>query len=191
MSIRSCLSRGVWGKGFTLVELLTVIAIIGILSTIVMVSLLTARQKGRDVKRVADIKQIQLALEQYYNENLSYPNGLSSLQPTFMPVVPKDPITGNDYIYVAANAIGTTNCTSNKGIMYHLGAVMEIQGTVGAGNYQQVPGRYNSWQANVCGATGNDFNGASVGCTTTYDVANQNKNAPVGTATTCYDVVNQ
>ena len=52
-------------NGFTLVELLVVIAIIGILASIIMASLSTAKAKGRDGKRLSDIKQIQLALELY------------------------------------------------------------------------------------------------------------------------------
>lgn len=54
-------------KGFTLIELLVVIAIIALLSTIAIVSLGNARQKARDTKRIADIKQIQTALELDYN----------------------------------------------------------------------------------------------------------------------------
>ena len=61
-------------KGFTLIELLVVIAIIGLLATIVMVSLNSARTKARDTKRLADVRQIQLALEMYYDTNGSYPS---------------------------------------------------------------------------------------------------------------------
>lgn len=62
-------------KGFTLVELLVVIAIIGLLSTLAIVALNSARQKSRDAKRVADIKQIQTALELYFNDQNAYPSG--------------------------------------------------------------------------------------------------------------------
>jgi len=61
-------------RGFTLIELLVVIAIIGLLATIVLVNLNTARAKARDTKRITDLKQIQLAVEMYYDDNGSYPN---------------------------------------------------------------------------------------------------------------------
>ncbi len=62
-------------KGFTLVELLVVIAIIGLLSTIAIVSLGSARAKARDATRIADVKQITTALEQYYADKGGYPVG--------------------------------------------------------------------------------------------------------------------
>ena len=65
-------------RGFTLIELLVVIAIIGLLSSIVMASLNTARMKGRDSARITDVKQIQLALELYFESCREYPATLES-----------------------------------------------------------------------------------------------------------------
>lgn len=67
-------------KGFTLIELLVVVAIIAILAAVVISSLSTARTRARDTSRLQELKQIQVALELYYNMNGHYPysNGPSS-----------------------------------------------------------------------------------------------------------------
>ena len=90
-------------KGFTLIELLVVIAIIGLLSTLAVVALNNARQKSRDAKRVSDIKQIQTALELYYNDANAYPTdltfGTGSIAysgTTYMSIVPENPSPQND-----------------------------------------------------------------------------------------------
>src|SRR5512145_815622 len=59
-------------RGFTLIELLVVVAIIGLLSTIAIVAMSSARAKARDTRRLADIKQLQKALDLYYDSNGSY-----------------------------------------------------------------------------------------------------------------------
>jgi prepilin-type N-terminal cleavage/methylation domain-containing protein len=65
-------------KGFTLVELLVVIAIIGLLSTIAVIAMTSSRSKARDTTRVADLKQVSTALEQYYSDNNSYPGAIAT-----------------------------------------------------------------------------------------------------------------
>ena len=62
-------------KGFTLIEILIVITIVGILSgvTIVVINPNAMYGRGRDARRQADLKTIQTGLENYYAANRSYP----------------------------------------------------------------------------------------------------------------------
>lgn len=105
-------------RGFTLIELLVVIAIIGILSSVVLASLNSARQKGRDTRRVADIKQLQLALELSYDANGVYPASLSTttlVGPGYISTLPTDPTDDTVYPYTQLSS----------GADYHLGASLE------------------------------------------------------------------
>ncbi|MDP2695672.1 MAG: prepilin-type N-terminal cleavage/methylation domain-containing protein [bacterium] len=61
-------------RGFTLIELVIVIAIIGILSSIILVGLGGFRAKGRDARRTADLKQVQNGLELYFAATGAYPD---------------------------------------------------------------------------------------------------------------------
>ncbi|HEX6461841.1 MAG TPA: prepilin-type N-terminal cleavage/methylation domain-containing protein [Candidatus Saccharimonadales bacterium] len=65
-------------RGFTLVELLIVIVIIGILAALVMVAYGGMQQRARDSLRQNDIKTIARALELYYSDNSRYPGGSGS-----------------------------------------------------------------------------------------------------------------
>lgn len=68
--------RRAGASAFTLVELLVVIAIVGVLATIIVVSLSTTRIRARDARRASDLHQIQLALELFADSNnQTYPAG--------------------------------------------------------------------------------------------------------------------
>lgn len=62
-------------SGFTIIELLIVIAIIGILATLVLTNFQGAQAKGRDTVRTSDINSLYQKMEEFYNENGGYPDG--------------------------------------------------------------------------------------------------------------------
>ncbi len=101
--------------GFTLIELMVVILIIGLLATIVVQSLRGATEKAKRTKAEADIAELKTALDRYYLDNGQYPTTEQGLQalvtaPTSGPVpanyedggyvqqIPLDP-WGHAYVY--------------------------------------------------------------------------------------------
>ncbi len=91
-------------RGFTLIELLIVIAIIGILASFIVASMSESRAQARDAERMNDVKQLQVALELYYNRNGAYPTTLSDLAPQFIDRIPTDPRSGENYTYQTENS---------------------------------------------------------------------------------------
>jgi prepilin-type N-terminal cleavage/methylation domain-containing protein len=64
-------------NGFTLIEIIIVLFIIGLIITLANFSINVIREKGRDIKRIDNIKQIQLALEMYRRDVGSYPETIT------------------------------------------------------------------------------------------------------------------
>ena len=117
--------------GFTLVELMVVIVIIGLLATIVAINVIPATDTARVEKAKADISTIEQALEQYRLDNMTYPAGTDGLQSLLTPPpslampqryrrggyikkLPKDP-WGRDYNYAVPGRKGAFD-------IYSLGA---------------------------------------------------------------------
>lgn len=122
-------------KGFTLIEILIVVAIIAILASVVLVGLGPTQQQGRDARRISDLAEVQNGLQLYFNKCGYFPGaaqanacGAYSANNTWAGMsgaltgsnlsiasVPNDPTSGKAYLYGAA-AGGTS---------YTLGAILE------------------------------------------------------------------
>ncbi len=98
-------------KGFTLVELLVVVAVLGLLTGMVVISITHVKAKARDSQRVAGINSLSTALGLYHNDFNTYPiydgyiedqgNALATALTTAETIVavPTDPLNTGDYRY--------------------------------------------------------------------------------------------
>ena len=149
-------------KSFTLIELLVVIAIIGLLSTVVLISLQGVRAKARDARRIQDLNHLKTALEAYYNDHNAYPitngawkghcndgaNWIPGLDSNYMPNLPENP-TG----------CSATACVGGfKGYIYKSNATgseykLLVDGCMETDNYTAVGKLFDDPVRNsVCGA---------------------------------------
>lgn len=126
-------------NGFSLIEILVVIGIIGILASLLVPNLIGVRQRARDSQRKSDIRQIQSALELYRADNASYPSQTGpnywlnstacltsnafispNLLVTYMQKIPCDPTgtgvynAGNYYYYSNQKTYTLAGCLENS-----------------------------------------------------------------------------
>ena len=85
--------------GFTLIELLVVVTIIGLLTSIGVLSYQSTNQKARDGRRQTELEQIRTALEIYRSDVGTYPTILSDLETGYIQAVPVDPKATEGYGY--------------------------------------------------------------------------------------------
>lgn len=107
--------------GFTLLELLIVIVIIGILALLIIPNITSAPKKARDTQRKTDLRAIQKGLEEYFVSNNVYPGtsgqadavlgALTAGTAPIMKTVPTDPKNSSPYVYTYAPANGNTTYT--------------------------------------------------------------------------------
>lgn len=97
-------------RGFSLLELLVVISIIGILVAMGAVAYSTAQKKGRDARRTGDMKAIQSAMEQHYATEGAYPDTIGAAElVAILGPAPSDP-GSNTYTYADVNLTTTGYC---------------------------------------------------------------------------------
>ena len=86
------------GEGFTMFELLIVIALIGIMISIALASFNMVRQKSRDGERLSIVKDIALALQDFYSQCGSYPNSIDPSEQSNVEPCPLRPDAGVTFV---------------------------------------------------------------------------------------------
>lgn len=110
---------GVGAKGFTLVEVLITISLIGVVFGVILTSALALQKRQNDSKRQADLKIIQASLQQYYADNNNYPANISAPGTQFVDGtkvylnnIPGDPVGNTAYLYEPKDGAGA-NCSAD------------------------------------------------------------------------------
>jgi general secretion pathway protein G len=80
-------------KGFTLIELIVVVTIIGILAGIAVVNVRNAQRKAQEAALRDDLHELRKAIDDFYADKQRYPTDLQELVPNYLRKIPNDPIT--------------------------------------------------------------------------------------------------
>jgi general secretion pathway protein G len=83
-------------RGFSLIELLVVVTIIGILASVALVNVKHAQRKAREAALKDNLFNLRKAIDNFYADKQRYPTDLNELVPNYVRRIPKDPITDQE-----------------------------------------------------------------------------------------------
>ena len=86
-----------WRKGFTLIEMLVVMAIVALLLTLAAPRYFASLDKAKDVSLEENLKVLRVTLDRFYADKGRYPETLEELvEQKYLRNVPVDPVSGTD-----------------------------------------------------------------------------------------------
>lgn len=125
-------------QGFTIIEILIVIAVVGSLATMIMINMSKAKAKSRDAKRYSDLSELVTATELYYDDMKKYPATVGNYD---------NLITNTSHAYIVGDDLNDPN---NKGMRDYLASFP--QDPKGTGNFRYGYFR-KDYPGNGCNAT--------------------------------------
>jgi general secretion pathway protein G len=127
-------------KGFTLIELIIVIAILGIIAGIAVAQLQTAPQKAREAVLKEDLYAIRDVIDQYFADKGKYPESLDTLvEEGYLRKIPVDPITKTSESWQTVNAEAEENQDDPQAV----GGIIDVKS--GADGTALDGSRYADW----------------------------------------------
>ncbi|HUP44573.1 MAG TPA: type II secretion system protein [Thermoanaerobaculia bacterium] len=80
-------------SGFTLIELIIVVTIVGILAGIAMVQVRNMQRKARETALMSNLHEMRRAIDNFYADKQRFPSNLEELVPDYLRKIPADPMT--------------------------------------------------------------------------------------------------
>lgn len=151
--------------GFTIIELLVVVAIIGVLATIVVISVTGAQEKSRDAKRIGDLKQIDHAIDLFYTDKNHLPGALSNFT---IYAINENNYAGGDSCYTSD---GTAIDSNGDPVSYTSGTCTSMYG----GQCANIGGGLKTYIPDICSDYGPKHTSTAYSDVYFYGFADSNK----------------
>jgi general secretion pathway protein G len=98
--------------GFTLIEILIVVVLLGILAAVVVPNLADSADEAKQKAELTDLDTLRFQIQLYRVKTDSYPKKLKNLVPDYLPLIPTPAYSGGDWSYSRSTGVITHDTSS-------------------------------------------------------------------------------